>query len=61
MANLKTMFAHLEPRIDHVGQVVTSPALLEQRRAERAERLRQALATIAGSAGDTEINDAAGG
>ena len=55
MASLKTMFAHLEPRVDHVGIVVTPPELLVQRRAERDARLRQtqkmALATIAGGAG----------
>jgi hypothetical protein len=65
MASLRTMFAHTAPRIEHVGVVVTLPALLEQRRAARDGRLRftEKMAggtIIAGSAADMENNNAAG-
>jgi len=55
MANLQLTIAHAMSRIDHIGQVVTLPALLEQRRAERAERLRvaeMARSTIAAGVAD---------
>ena len=62
MAGLAKTFAHTVPRIEHVGSVVTSPALLDQRRAERAERLRLAKAagaTIAGALREHAAGDEA--
>ena len=45
-----------DDRIEHLGQVVTRPALLEQRRAER-NRIRLAAGTIAGgNTTDLETN-----
>jgi hypothetical protein len=46
MADLRRTVAH---SMEHVGQVVTLPALLEQRRAERAEHRRRAGETIMGT------------
>ena len=49
MANLDETMRSAR-RIEHVGQVVTPPALLAQRRAERLRRVEAARATIVGDA-----------
>jgi hypothetical protein len=61
MATLNRTLAHSVGRFDHVGKVVTPPALLEQRRDERRRRTEAVGATIIGEASQPMNEALAGG